>query len=377
MKEDYYGILGVGRSSSQDDIKKAYRKKAMEYHPDRNPNNKEAEKKFKECAEAYECLSDPEKRKSYDTYGHDGLNIRNGFRGSSTNPWDMFNDVFGMRFGGTNFENARPYPQKGDDIYISVEITLEESAKGVLKEIVVNRKSICDKCNGDGVRNGAEKKICSICNGTGRKVDRQNRGNMVMQQISTCTACHGEGKEINDGDKCEQCFGVGLFGKETKIDINIPKGIDSGQSMVLRGMGNDGKNHGPKGDLFVNINIKGHNIYKRLNETLYINLPISYSEAVFGTKKEIPTIYNNTIEVDIHPGIQSGDTIIKKGYGLPIINTNIHGDLIVICNVKIPTELSDKDIEIIKQLSYMENRQNYSDKKELESYLEKIKNDIK
>jgi len=372
MKEDYYAILGIDKSSSQDDVKKAYRKKAMEYHPDRNPDDKEAEKKFKECAEAYEYLSDLEKRKSYDTYGHDGLNIRNGFRASS-NPWDMFNSVFGMRFGGGNFENARPYPQKGDDVSSLIEITLEESVKGITKEISINRKSVCDKCNGFGTKDGKEKSMCSSCNGTGKKILRQQRGNTIIQQVSDCTDCLGEGKKIDANNKCDQCFGIGLYFKKNKIDVVIPKGINNRQIVVLRGMGDDGKNQGPKGDLFIQIHVKEHILYERLNEALYINLPLNYSEAVFGTKKEIPTIYQNSIEVVIPAGTQNGDMIIKKGYGCPVINANIIGDLVIRCIIKIPTKLSDKDIELIKQLSFVEKNQEYKDKKEFESYLEKIK----
>lgn len=377
MKEDYYSILGVDKNCSQDDIKKAYRKKAMEYHPDRNPNNKEAENKFKESAEAYEYLSDAEKRKIYDVYGHDGLNVKNGFRNPS-DPWDMFNQFFGSRFGHDGFGNSRPYPQKGNDISDYVEITLEEASKGIVKEISVIRQFTCDICNGSGVKNGAEKKTCSICNGTGQKITRQRNGNMIMQQVSTCPICHGEGKEISDNDKCEKCIGIGLYGKETKIEINIPTGIETGQTMILRGAGDDGKNQGPRGDLFVNIRVKKHNIFNRHSDgTLCINLPINYSEAVLGAKKLVPTIYGDIIEVDIPAGTQNGDKIIKNGYGLTIINKNIKGDLIVICNVKVPTKLSDKDIEVINKLTEIENKQEYLDKKELEIYLEKIKNDIK
>ena len=376
MKEDYYSVLGLEKNATQDDIKKAYRKKALEYHPDRNPDNPDAESKFKECAEAYECLSDTQKKSVYDQFGYEGLKS-NGRMATHGNPWDLFASVFDSRFGGMNgFGNARPYPSKGDDIFENIVVSLEDVASGSARDISFYRKEICKNCDGSGTKNGVPKTLCGHCNGSGQIIFRKSQGNMIIQRSSVCPYCNGEGKIVEKENECEICHGSGLIEEKKNIELKIPKGINHGSSLVLRGMGDCGHNKGPCGDLLVKVFRQiPHDIFIQSGQnTLILELPLSFTEAALGCTKTIPTIYKNTIDVVIPPGTQSGDEILKKGYGLPYMNENRMGDLSIECMIKSPTQLSDKDKEAIMALSDIEAHQEYEDQKAIENYLEKIKN---
>ena len=290
------------------------------------------------------------------------------------NPWEMFERVFGSRFGMNGFKDARPYPLKGGDIFGDIEISFEEVASGAKKEISFKRRVECRKCNGSGLKDGESKNLCERCSGSGRMVFKKSQGNMIVQRTVTCTQCNGEGKIIEEESKCLSCNGSGFEVDKKTIDLNIPKGINHGKSLVLRGMGHCGKNSGPHGDLLVKVFVKRHDIFIGRGNNIHIDFPLTFTEATLGCTKEVPTIYKNTIAVKIPAGTQSGDEIVKKGYGFPSMNSNEKGDLYIICMIKSPTELSDKDKDAIMSLSDIESHQEYEDKKAIESYLEKIKN---
>jgi molecular chaperone DnaJ len=359
-KRDYYEILGVSRNATIEEIKSAYRKLAMKYHPDRNPGNKEAEEKFKEATEAYEVLSDPEKRERYDRYGHEGL--RSGFDYHTyTNIDDIFSafsDIFGGfgssifdDFFGTSTRSRRTRTvhigERGSDLRIKLPLSLEEIATGVEKTIKLKKYIVCSECGGTGAKSGSGYRTCTTCNGTGeiRQVSRSFFGQFI--NISTCPTCGGSGKVI--AEKCNNCGGEGRVQGEDTITIKIPAGVENGNYIPIQGKGNAGRRGGDPGDLIIVIEEKKHEYFERKGDDIYFNLLISFPEAVLGTKIEIPTLYGKET-IKIEPGTQPGTRIKLSGKGIPHLNQYGRGDQIVIINIYVPTNLTSKEKNILKEL---------------------------
>jgi molecular chaperone DnaJ len=364
-KHDYYETLELNRTATPDEIKKAYRKAALKYHPDRNPNNKEAEDKFKEAAEAYEVLSDAEKRRRYDQYGHEGLRQGQDFRGfhDVNDIFSSFSDIFGAGFGGGIFEEVFAGGQgrsrgrqqtgiPGSDLKIRLKLTLEEIASGVEKKLKLKRWKPCDTCSGSGARAGSAKTSCPICNGTGelRQVSRSVFGQFV--NISTCSNCGGEGKIIKD--RCQTCGGEGRLQGETTIRVNVPAGVSEGNYIPLRGQGNAGQRGGMAGDLIVIIEEELHPLFVRNGDDILLDLIVSYPEAALGAELEIPTL-NGKAKLKIDPGTQSGKILRMREKGIPELNGHHRGDQLVRVNVWIPTKMSKEEKDILKSLEKSEN----------------------
>lgn len=365
-KRDYYEILGVGKSATQDEIKKAYRKLAMQFHPDRNPGNKEAEEKFKEAAEAYEVLSNDEKRSKYDRYGHSGLKGGQDFH-SYQNVNDIFShfsDIFGGAFGGSSiFDDffgggsshrgrQRSGGTPGSDLKVTLKLTLEEIASGTTKKVKIKKYNKCSICNGTGAKSSGAFKTCSVCNGSGeiRQVSRSIFGQFV--NITTCNNCGGAGKVISD--PCSNCSGDGRVHDETTIKINVPAGVYDGSYMTLRGEGNAGKNGGPAGDIIVVFEELHHEFFTRDGDNVVYELFISYPEAVMGTEVEVPTL-NGKAKLKIEPGTQSGKFLKMREKGIQHLNSHGAGDQLVKINIHVPKNVSAKEKELLKELQKMPN----------------------
>lgn len=341
-KRDYYEILGVGKDASEAEIKKAYRQMALKYHPDKNPDNKEAEEKFKEAAEAYDVLSNPEKKQRYDQFGHSGMNGGNGFGGGGMSMEDIFShfgDIFGGfgGFGGGFGSSSRERVNRGSNLRVKVRLSLEEIANGVEKKIKVNKYITCDACHGSGAKHGTSKKTCSTCHGTGRVTRVTNTFLGQMQTSSTCPSCGGEGSTISE--KCTTCYGNGVIKGEEVISIKIPAGVSEGMQLSVSGKGNAGARSGVPGDLIVLIEEIEHPELKRDGNNLLYEHYISFPEAVLGTTIEIPTI-DGKARVKIESGTQSGKILRLKGKGLPSVNSYGRGDLKVHINVWTPQNVT-------------------------------------
>lgn len=377
---DFYKTLGVSREASQDEIKKAYRKLAIQYHPDKNADNPEAEKKFKEISEAYEVLSDENKRKMYDQYGHDAFKSggAGGFGGGGFSSMDealrTFMGAFGGRGGDSIFESffgggfegsgRSNYAQQGASKKVSITITFAEAAKGVEKEIAVTNYVNCSKCQGKGAESSADISNCSTCRGTGQV--HHNRGFFSMS--STCPDCHGAGKVIKK--PCSQCEGVGKIKDKQKVKVSIPAGVDNGMRLKMTGKGDAGENGGPNGDLYVFIQVKEDEIFERDGDDVTIELPLSFSEAALGCKKEIPTPLSGTYRIAIPEGTQSGKILRVRAEGLPNVHGQGRGDLLVRIVVETPVNLSDKQKRLLEEFAKIEEPKNSPRKK---SFFEKIK----
>lgn len=386
-KRDYYEILEIPRNATQEEIKKAYRKAALKWHPDRNPNNKEAEEKFKEAAEAYEVLSDENKRRRYDQFGHEGLRAGSDFH-TYTDFDDIFrhfSDIFGSGFGGGIFEevftggrhSSRGRQQvgtPGSDLKIRLKLTLEEIATGVEKKLKVKRWKVCDVCNGSGAKSGASKTVCPICNGSGeiRQVSRSVFGQFVS--VTTCSNCRGEGKIIKD--RCTACGGEGRVHGETTIKVNVPAGVSEGNYIPLHGQGNAGQRGGEPGDLIVVIEEEPHKIFTRNGDDIILDLLISFPQAALGCEVEVPTLTGRS-KLKIEPGTQSGKILRMRGKGIPNLRGEYKGDQLVRVNVWIPTRLSREDRELLKQLAKSENiqpREGDTSANSDKSFFERMKN---
>jgi len=359
-KRDYYDTLGVGKSASADEIKKAYRKLALKYHPDRNPDNKAAEEKFKEAAEAYEVLSDENKKARYDRFGHAGLGQGGGgFSGGGMNMEDIFEQFgdifgdggFGSFFGGGGGRSrggGRTRGQRGSNLRVTVKLTLEEIAEGVTKKIKVKKHVTCDSCNGNGAKDSSSINTCGTCGGQGvvRRVQQTILGQ--MQTTGTCPTCNGAGQSIKA--KCTKCKGDGrIYGEET-VSIDIPGGVTDGVQLSMSNAGNTGLRGGPNGDLIIKIDELPHESLKREGKNVVFDLFVSFSDAALGTKVEVPTI-SGKARINIPPGTQAGKIFRLKGKGLPGLNSYGKGDQLIDVNIWTPKELTKEEKRILEELN--------------------------
>lgn len=347
-KRDYYEVLGVTRDASADDIKKAYRKLAVKYHPDKNPGDKAAEENFKELGEAYEALSDPQKRAAYDQYGHSAFDPRARARGGGGggggfhDPFDIFRDVFGGEAGGSIFEQFfgggggrqdPSAPQRGNDLRYDLEISFEEAALGCEKEISVTKPDRCDKCDGSGSEPGSKTRTCGTCNGRGQVIT--SRG--IFSIAQTCPQCQGAGRVIEK--PCHGCKGSGRKDRTSKITLRIPAGVDAGSRLRSSGNGESGLRGGPAGDLYVVLHVKAHEIFQRDGDDLLCEVPISFVQAALGTDVQVPTL-GEKATIKIPAGTQPGTLFRLKGKGVKNLQGYGHGDLHVRINVEVPTHLT-------------------------------------
>lgn len=361
-KRDYYEILEIPRNASEADIKKAYRQMAIKYHPDKNPNNKEAEDKFKEAAEAYEVLSNPEKRSRYDQFGHSGLGNQGGFGGGGmsmddifSNFGDIFESAFGGAFGGFGGGNRggqRRRVNRGSNLRVKVSLSLEDIAKGVHKKLKISKYISCASCQGTGAKDGGSYTTCSTCRGTGQVTRVTNTFLGQMQTASTCPHCGGEGRTIND--KCNTCMGDGIVKGEEVVEVDIPAGVTEGMSLSMSGKGNAGARGGVPGDLIILIEEQPHPTLQRDGTNLLYEHYISFPEAAVGTTIEVPTL-DGKARVKLEPGVQGGKILRLKGKGIPEINSYSKGDLLVNVNVWTPQNLSREERQLMEKLAESPN----------------------
>lgn len=346
-QKDYYQVLGVSKDADDDAIKAAYRKLALEHHPDRNPDNAEAEQKFKEAAEAYDVLSDPSKRQKYDTYGHNWED--QGHHGGGFSNEDLAEMLRRRGFGGFGGPQQRR-PMRGDDIHATMEISLEDSFNGTKTSVKYSRKEHCDTCDGSGLKEGKTRETCSACNGQGWIAQQAVRGNHVSIHQSVCPLCNGTGTSVNVEDICEDCDGDGLQMKTRSLDVSIPKGIATGNTFRVPHEGHCGEEGGPNGHLLVTVHVRKHEVFRRIGNNIVLNLPISFYEAAAGAKVDVPTIGGKVVSLTIPKGIDSGKTLKVAGMGMPIVNTNAVGDMQVIVDVVTPKDISEEQLNNIKNI---------------------------
>ncbi|MCO6478393.1 MAG: molecular chaperone DnaJ [Phaeodactylibacter sp.] len=383
-KRDYYEVLGVGKDADGTAIKKAYRKMAIQYHPDKNPGDKSAEEKFKEAAEAYEVLSDPDKKARYDRYGHAGVSGHGGggFSGGGMTMEDIFQqfgDIFGDSgspfdsFFGSGRTRARPRGQRGSNLRIKVTLTLEEIASGVTKKIKVKKHVTCDQCNGSGAKDSSSVQTCSTCRGAGYVRQVKNTFLGQMQTTVTCPTCNGSGQQVTAS--CPKCKGDGrMYGEET-LDIEIPAGVEEGMQLSLRGKGNAGAKGGPPGDLLINIEEKPHEFLQRDGMNLIHELYLNFADAALGTSVEVPTI-DGRVKIKIPAGTQSGKIFRLKGKGMPSVQAYGTGDQLIHVNVWTPKKVNDEERELLEKLKSMPNFHPQPGKSE-KTFFEKMKDYFK
>ncbi len=350
-KRDYYEILGISSSASETEIKKAYRKLAFEYHPDRNPNDPEAEQKFKEASEAYEILSDPQKRAAYDRFGHEGVS-GNGYQDFSDaqDIFDTFSDIFGDFFGFSSSRSRRgPRPRSGADLRYNLTISFEEAIKGTEVELQIPKKEQCAECNGSGVEPGHSPETCKHCGGRGQVFQSQG-----FFRISTpCPICRGEGKIIRN--PCKKCRGQGQVTETKNVKVNIPAGVDNGSRLRLKGEGEAGQYGGPHGDLYVVITVEEHPVFERMGQDITVPGELTFVQASLGDKIEVPTP-DGPVPMEIPKGTQNDQTFKLKGLGVPYLGSNRRGNLIVKIKVKTPTNLTKRQEELLQEFAQLEEQ---------------------
>ncbi len=345
---DFYEILGVNREADADTIKKAYRKLAMQYHPDRNPGNAEAEEKFKEAAAAYEVLGDANKKAQYDRFGHDAFNGRGGGGGFSNTEdiFSHFGDIFGDLFGGgqTRSRRSRNEPRRGSDLRYVTEISLKDVVTGIEKEIEFDTDKNCDECKGTGAEKGSQPVTCGTCGGSGQVVRQQG----FFAMASTCPTCHGKGTTVKN--PCKPCHGQGRVSEHRKIRLNIPAGVDTGTRLRVATEGEGGYMGGPPGDLYVEIRVKDHKNFERQGDDLVSEIEVSYLQMLLGAEIEVPTV-TGTESVEIPKGTHHGDTVKLSGQGLPSLRGNRRGDIYYHVNVEFPKKLSKDEEKLLREIA--------------------------
>ncbi len=350
-KRDFYEVLGVARDSDADDVKRAYRQMALKFHPDRNPGDKDAEKKFKEAAEAYEVLSDPEKRQRYDRYGHAGLDgaAVHDFR-STDDIMSAFSDIFGGGLFGDLFGERRRGPRPGPDLLMKLEIELVEAARGTSRSIEVSRQEFCSDCRGSGSRKGTSPTTCNYCGGRGQIV--QARG--FFQVATTCPACGGDGVRVTD--PCPTCRGAGRTPSASKLQVDVPPGVESGMWLQLRNQGELGDIGAPRGNLRIQVVVKRHPFFERRRNDLFCQVPISFAQATLGAEIQVPTL-DGPDTVMVPRGTQSGEMIRIKGRGMPDISGRGRGDELVEVVVETPRHLTPRQEELLREFAEIEHEQ--------------------
>lgn len=370
MEDDYYRVLGVDRNASGEEIKKAYRKMALQYHPDRNPGNKESEHIFKKAAEAYGVLSDPDKRRRYDQFGVEGLKGAET-RGYSTfeDIFDAFGDIFG---GGSIFEDffgagrgRGRSAQRGASLKCDIEIDFREVATGVEKKLELTKREICDVCRGTGAREGTSPATCPYCRGRGEV--QQSQGFFTLR--TTCPKCHGNGKIIES--PCTKCGGSGRYPKRSVISIQIPAGVEDGMRLRLSGQGEPGENGAPSGDLYCDIHVKPHPIFKRQGNDVLCEVPITFAQAALGCTVDVPTLAGNVLQVKIPKGTQNNEVIPIRGEGFPDLHGRGKGNLLVQVVVEVPTKITSRQEELLREFAELEKK-NVSPRQK--KFFEKMKN---
>ena len=348
-KRDYYEILSVSRTADVEEIKRAYRKLALQHHPDRNPNNPEAERKFKEAAEAFEVLGDPEKRRRYDRYGHAGLEGTGFHEFTNVNDiFEAFGDMFG--FGSLFGRSRRPRgPARGEDLETDLELTLEEAAVGGDKVVKVRRMALCKTCKGSGGRDGAPPAVCSTCGGRGQVVRAQG----PFRIATTCPTCRGKGTTILD--PCRDCGGKGRVRESSDVKVSVPAGVEHGMHLRVREQGEPGEPGAPAGDLYVLVKVKPHPLFEREGVDLHCRIPISYTQAVLGAEVEVPTL-DGRATIRIPPGTQPGDVVPLRGKGVPELRSGRVGDLLLHIQIDVPKKLTKRQEELLRELAEIEHQ---------------------
>ena len=357
-KKDYYEVLGVSKTATDEEIKRAFRKLAKQYHPDNKQTGDEA--KFKEVGEAYAILSDPQKRKQYDQFGHqaftnNGNASYSGFSADDIDLGDIFSEIFGGGFSGfsgfssfggrTNARSTSKRPRKGADSLVSVTLDFDEAINGCKKTITLDLNEKCDHCHGTG---GFDEKTCSTCGGSGRIISEQRSLFGVFQTQTTCNACGGSGRVFKT--VCSECNGAGNVKKRKEIEVTIPEGVDTGYQLRISGKGSAGTNGGPNGDIYIEFKVKSHPLFEREDEDIYLTVPLTITEAILGCKKEIPTLTGNVV-VEVKPGTGTGDKVKLKGKGVKKVNGFGKGNMYVIYHVIIPDKLTMAQKKLIKELA--------------------------
>ena len=372
-KRDYYEVLGVSKGASEDEIKRAYKKLARKYHPDMNPGDKEAEEKFKEVNEANEVLSDPDKKARYDQFGFAGVDPNYGAGGGYGaggfdfgDLGDIFGSFFGGGFGGGG-QRRRNGPQRGESIRMSVSVDFTEAAFGCEKEVTVERSEQCPTCKGNGCAPGTTPEVCPDCHGSGAVTQSQRTPFGVMQTQAVCGKCRGTGKIIHQ--PCPDCHGSGRARKRKTVKVNIPAGIDNGQTISLRGQGHAGKNGGPNGDLLITVMVKPHDIFRREGTSVFCEAPITFTQAVLGAEMEIPTI-DGKVKYTIPEGTQTGTVFRLRGKGIPVLNGHGRGDQYVTVTIETPRGLNREQKEALKKFSETLGEGNYEKQR---SFFKKFK----
>ncbi len=371
-KRDYYEVLGLKKGASDSEIKSAFRKMAMKYHPDRNPGDKEAEEKFKEVNEAYSILSDPDKKSKYDQFGHAGVDPNAGFGGGGFSGFGGFEDIFGDIFGGfSGFGGGRGAnrngPRKGSDLQKRMDITFEEAAFGAKKEIRLTKNVACEDCGGTGAEKGTEKKTCPVCGGSGRVQSVQNTPFGQFATQTTCSRCGGSGQIIEK--PCSKCNGSGKVRKTVTISVDIPAGVDNDSVIPIRGQGEPGTNGGPAGDLYLILNVAPHKLFKRQRDDLWLEMPITFAQAALGDEITVPTL-RDKVSYKIPAGTQPGTVFRLKGKGVKSLKSSRYGDLYVKVDLEVPTKLDNKQKKMIREMGEALDSDCYQKKK---SFGEKLR----
>jgi molecular chaperone DnaJ len=367
QKRDYYEILGVQKNVNPQELKSAFRKVALQYHPDRNPGDKEAEEKFKEASEAYEVLSDPERRARYDRFGHAGAGGGAGFEGfggfQGVNINDIFGDIFGEIFGGGGRGRGRGGIGRGADLRYNLEISFEEAAFGCRPKVPIPRPKKCETCSGSGSKSGAAPKPCATCGGVGEV--RFTQGFFAVSRA--CHDCNGTGAVIPD--PCSKCKGSGKVPSEEVLEVNIPGGVDNGTRVRLSGMGEPGERGGPPGDLYVTVIVREHPLFQREDNEVFCEVPISFTQAALGAKIDVPTL-DGKVKMTIPAGTQSGKVFRLKGKGIPHLHSQQRGDQHVRVIIETPTELSAKQRELLEKFAELSGEESHPQSK---SFFDKVK----